>query len=135
MGTSNENIVPKESLTTLGKSFPLLPMVLLYIVWVTNNRTTDTGMGALKLDDEDDITHQRTPPNPPKLSPVSHLLHAMSSWCAPDTWQLLTRIRQDSGAQGVGTKVDSKGSFTGDSQCTMESHHFCSSSHVNLHFT
>ena len=82
-------------------------------------------MSALKLEDEDDITHQQTPlnpPNSPKLSPVSRLLHAMSSWCTPDTWQLLTRIGRESGAQRVGNTVDNKGSFTGDSQGDITDH-------------
>ena len=87
-----------------------------------NYHTTDTGMGMLELDNEDDVIHQQTPVNPPKLSPVSRLLHAMSSWCTSDTWQLLTRIRQESGALGHGTEVDSKGTYSGNSQCGVTDH-------------
>ena len=91
-------------------------MALLCQCGLYTYHTTDAGMGMLKLEDQDDdITHQQTPSNLPKLSPVSRLLHAMSSWCTPDTWQLLTRIRRETGAQGIGSKVDGKGSFTGDS--------------------
>jgi hypothetical protein len=92
MSTIKENVVSKEALTAL-----------------------DTGMGMLELDNEDGVTHQQTPVNPPKLSPVSRLLHAMSSWCTSDTWQLLTRIRH-------GTEVDSKGTSSGNSQCGVTVH-------------
>ena len=36
----------------------------------------------------------------PKLSSVGHLLHAMSSWCTPDTWHLVEQMKQQTHIHG-----------------------------------
>ena len=36
----------------------------------------------------------------PKLSAVGRLLHAMSSWCTPSTWELLRRRESKEGGEG-----------------------------------
>lgn len=47
-------------------------------------------MNDLELEDAEDTSGIL---NPPQLSSVGRLLHAMSSWCTPATWELLASIR------------------------------------------
>lgn len=46
-------------------------------------------MRDLELEDAEDTSGIL---NPPKLSSVGRLLHAMSGWCTPATWELLASI-------------------------------------------
>ena len=49
--------------------------------------------------------------NPPKLSAVGRLLHAMSSWCTPSTWELLRRRENKA---GVGRKGEEEEGVDGE---------------------
>ena len=71
-----------------------------YYTCVTAEATTIVGSLSL-LEDADDLT-SKTSQTPPKLSPVSRILHAMSSWCTPSTWQLLARLQSAAGGGGGG---------------------------------
>lgn len=65
-------------------------------------------MDALELKDDDDIDHVTSHSilEPPKLSSVGHLLHAMSSWYTPSTQQLLTSVKLK--PQSLGDNVQRK---------------------------
>ena len=71
-----------------------------YYTCVTAEATTIVGSLSL-LEDADNLT-SKTSQTPPKLSPVSRILHAMSSWCTPSTWQLLARLQSAAGGGGGG---------------------------------
>ena len=53
----------------------------------------DSEFGDIGLED---LVHLE----PPKLSSVGRLLHAMSSWCTPDTWHLVEQMKQQTHIHG-----------------------------------
>lgn len=55
--------------------------------------STEAASKMMDLEIEDGEDAHDISLNPPKLSSVGRLLHAMSSWCTPDTWQLLASLR------------------------------------------
>ena len=68
---------------------------------------TTAKMGMLHLSDDDDDDEVSdlvsSQPKCPELSSVSRLLHSMSSWSTPDTFQLLTCSRQQSAVERAET--------------------------------
>ena len=76
-----------------------------------NHAETASQLETLNVSDDEEKTHD-THLTPPKVSSASRLLHAMSSWCTPETWQLLTSARQDPGGSTVCPVVHNKASTT-----------------------
>ena len=69
-----------------------------------HNYYTDA-RGKFDLDDLD-IPLSKASITPPRLSPVGRILHAMSSWCTSDTWDLLRKripesVEKMSGESGI----------------------------------
>lgn len=81
-----------------------MPLWFVYTYYILLTAEATSKMEELELEDVDNTPH-RTFLDPPKLSSVGHLLHAMSSWCTPDTWQLVTSMRQDSCTREEGTSA------------------------------
>lgn len=51
---------------------------------------------------------------PPTLSSVGRLLHAMSSWCTPDTSQYVNQLREGGGGEGRGEGGGRRGDIIRD---------------------
>lgn len=93
----------EDDSTLLGEQCMELTNIVLYYVLCSSCADT-----RAKLDPDDlDIPLTKASITPPRLSPVGRILHAMSSWCTSDTWDLL-RKRIPEGLEKAGGKSGSE---------------------------